>query len=312
MEYFKAMNYWTIGGFGAEKSPYQAIDDVKRLGLDGLELIFGECPEENVTEEECRNIFKYAKENGIGLRTLATGFYWRCSLSSENPEEREKAIKFTKKYIRAASWLEVDSILVVPGAIDVAWDESRPVTSYKSVWENSTESLKIVLKTAEEYKVTVCIENVWNKFLLSPIEMELFLDQFDSDYIGSYFDVGNILLYGYPEHWIEYLKNKIKAIHFKNFHRDDCGGTLHGFGEDLLKGDVSFARVMKELEKIKYKGPITAEMIPFSRLPDLVLPDMQLAENTAANLIELLKNPELYGKNSHSENAKKINPTTLF
>ncbi len=306
MGYFKAMNYWTIGGFEGEKSPYQAIDDVKKMGLDGLELIFGECPKEDITEEECKNIVKYAEDKGIGLKTLATGFYWRSSLSSDDTAERERAIEFTLNYIKVASWLKVDNILVVPGAVDVAWDESRPVTSYKNVWDNSTNSLKKVLKTAEEYKVTICIENVWNKFLLSPIELKIFLDQFNSEYIGSYFDVGNILLYGYPEHWIEILKDKIKAIHFKNFHRDDCGGTLHGFGEDLLKGDVSFGKVMKELEKIKYTGPITAEMIPFSKLPDLVLPDMKLAVKTAEGLIDLLEN------RNYPENTKTVNKTTLF
>lgn len=312
MEYFKAMNYWTIGGFEGEKTPYQAIDDVKGMGLDGLELIFGECPKEDITEEECNNILKYAEEKRIGLKTLATGFYWRYSLSSDDLVERERAVEFTRNYIRAASWLNIDIILVVPGAVDVAWDESRPVTSYKNVWDNSTDSLKKILKTAEEYKVTICIENVWNKFLLSPIEMNMFLDQFNSEYIGSYFDVGNILLYGYPEHWIEILKDKIKAIHFKNFYRDDCGGNLHGFGEDLLDGNVSFVKVMKELEKMKYIGPITVEMIPFSKLPDLVLPDMQLAEKTAEDLIKILKDPRLHENRSHSDNAKKTKSTSLF
>jgi L-ribulose-5-phosphate 3-epimerase len=306
MGYFKAINYWTIGGFDGLKTPYLAIDDVKNMGLEGLELIFGECPEEDITEEECVNISAYAKKKGIGLKTLATGFYWKYSLGSNDPVERERAINFTINYIKVASWLKIDKILVVPGAVDVAWDETRPVISYKNVWDNSTDSLKKILKTAEEYKVTICIENVWNKFLLSPIEFKIFLEQFDSEYIGCYFDVGNILLYGYPEHWIEILENKIKAIHFKNFHRDDCGGTLHGFGEDLLAGDVPFDRVMNALEQIGYDGPITAEMIPFSNLPDMVLPDMILAGKTAKAMIALLEN-KIY-----PETTRNINNTSLF
>jgi len=289
MGYFKAINYWVLGGFEGNKTAYQAIDDAQKMGLDGIELTYGDCLKEDITEGECLNIAKYAEERGIGLKTLASGFYWGCSLGSNDGSEREKAISFSKKYIRVASWLKIGRILVIPGAVDVAWDETRPVTPYQDVWDNSTSSIKEVLKTAEKYKVTLCFENVWNKFLLSPMEFRIYLDQFESEYVGIYFDVGNSVLNGYPEHWIPLLGEKIKAVHFKNFMREDCGGVLHGFGEELLKGDVNFDAVLKELDKIGYAGPITAEMIPFSRLPDLVLPDRVLAEKTAADLINLLK-----------------------
>ncbi|MHA1453648.1 MAG: sugar phosphate isomerase/epimerase family protein, partial [Promethearchaeota archaeon] len=147
------------------------------------------------------------------MKTLATGYYWGCSLGSEDKEERKKARNFTRKYIEVAHWLGVKKILVVPGAVDVAWDESRPIIPYKNVWENATNSLKKLLPKAKRCGVEICLENVWNKFLLSPIEMKIFLEQFDSDYIGSYFDVGNATLNGYAEHWIEILGNKIKAVH---------------------------------------------------------------------------------------------------
>ena len=185
MGYFRAINYWVLGGFEGEKTPYQAIDDAKKMKLDGIELTFGDCLKEDITEEECNNIKKYANENNIGLKTLAAGFYWGCSLGSGDPAEREKAISFTERYIKVASWLNVDRILVIPGAVDVAWDESRPVISYKNVWDNATDSLNKVLKTAREYRVTICLENVWNKFLLSPVEFNLFLDQFGYGYMGE-------------------------------------------------------------------------------------------------------------------------------
>ena len=289
MGFYKAINYWVLGGFEGEKSPFQAIDDASRMGLDGVELTFGDCLKEDITEKECSSIAEYADKKGVGLKTLAAGFYWGCSLGSDDPAERKKAAAFTEKYIKAASWLGVDRILVVPGAVDVAWDESRPVTPYQTVWDNSTESIRTILPFAEQYRVTICLENVWNKFLLSPVEFKIYLEQFGSDYIGIYFDVGNAVLNGYPEHWIEILGDRIKAVHFKNFKRDDCGGTLHGFGDDLLTGDVNFSAVLEGLTKISYSGPVTAEMIPFSRLPDLVLPDMELAERTAGTLKELLK-----------------------
>ena len=89
------------------------------------------------------------------------------------------------------------------------------------------------------------------------------------------------MLTGFPCHWIEILGKRIKRVHVKNFTREDAGGVLHGFGDNLLKGDVNWKNVVKALKKIKYKGFVTAEMIPFCRLPNLVLPDMKLARSTA-------------------------------
>ncbi|MGL1893861.1 MAG: sugar phosphate isomerase/epimerase [Spirochaetaceae bacterium] len=289
MENFKAINYWVLGGFEGDKTAFTAIDDAKKMGLDGIELTFSDVLKEDVTEEQCKEILEYATKQGVGLQTLATGYYWGCSLASEDVDEREKAIEFTKKYIKVAKWLNIDKILVVPGAVDVAWDESRPVTKYKTVWDNATKSINTIIPFAEENNVNICLENVWNKFLLSPMEFKFFLDQFDTEFIGIYFDVGNATMNGYPEHWVEILGSYIKAIHFKNFSREDCGGMLHGFGDDILEGDVNFKNVILELNKINYNGPITIEMIPFSRLPDLVLPDMDLAKKTANGLISILK-----------------------
>jgi predicted dehydrogenase/sugar phosphate isomerase/epimerase len=287
--FYKAINYWILGGFEGKKTAYEAIDDVKSMGLDGIELTFGDCLKEDITEEQCKKIAEYAKKQNIGLKTLATGKYWELSLSSEDKEERKRAIAFTRKYIEVANWLGITKILVVPGAVDVAWDESRPVIPYNTVWKNATQSLKKLLPKAKRMGVEICIENVWNKFLLSPMEMKFFLDQFDSDYIGCYFDVGNATMNGYAEHWIEILKDKIKAVHVKNFQREDAGGVLHGFGDDLEEGDVNFEKVKIALRKIGYSGPLTVEMIPFSRLPDLVLPDMELARRTALKMKEVFQ-----------------------
>lgn len=132
--------------------------------------------------------------------------------------------------------------------------------------------------------MTIALENVWNKFLLGPIEFKMFVDQFSSPSLGCYFDVGNVVLTGYPQHWIEILGTRIAAVHIKNFQRNDCGGGLHGFGDDLLQGDVDFSQVKAALTKIDYSGPITAEMLPFSRLPTMVLPDMELARDTAVKM----------------------------
>jgi len=289
MSYFKAINYWVLGGFAGEKTPYQAIEETAKMGLDGLELTFGDCIKPDIGMQECRKIKAFAKSKGIKLKTMASGFYWGCSLSSPDASERTKALNFTKKYIKTAAELGVEKILVVPGAVDVAWDADRPVVSYKNVWKNSTDSLKKIIPLAEKYNVKICLENVWNKFLLSPIEWKFYLEQFKSAHIGIYLDIANLVIYGYPEHWIEILNKKIFAIHVKNFKRDDAGGLLHGFGDEITEGDIDFKNVREALRKIKYTGPITAEMIPFCRLPHLVLLDIKLAEKTASGLKKLFQ-----------------------
>jgi len=285
--YYKAINYWVLGGFEGAKEPKQAIDDASEMGLDGLELSFGDSIKENITQEECEEIKTYATEKGIGLKTMASGFYWGCSLASPDDDERKKAISFSKKYIQTAANLGTETILIVPGAIDVAWDDSRPVVPYQEVWDNATKSLRELVPIAEEAGVNIGLENVWNKFLLSPMEMKIFIEQFESSRIGCYLDLGNTLANGYPEHWISLLGKHVKAIHVKNFERTDCGGVLHGFGDSLKEGDLDYDKVKFALESINYQDPLTVEMIPFSRLPDLVLPDMKLAHKVAKELLEI-------------------------
>lgn len=286
--YYKAINYWVLGGFDGKKEPKQAIDDVSNMGLDGIELTFGDAIDENITKAECDKIRKYAEEKGVGLKTMASGFHWGCSLASPDKDERENALDFTRKYIQTASNLGSETILLIPGAVDVAWDESRPVVPYQEVWDNAYASLKELVPLAEEKAVNIGLENVWNKFLLSPMEMKLFIEQFNSPRIGSYLDLGNTLLNGYPEHWITLLGKHIKAIHVKNFERNDCGGVLHGFGESLNEGNLDYTKIKTALKSIDYQGPLTVEMIPFSRLPDMVLPDMDLAHSVAKELLEVI------------------------
>ncbi len=285
--YYKAINYWVLGGFDGAKNPKQAIDDAAEMGLDGIELSFGDSIKENITQDECEEIKSYAKEKRIGLKTMASGFYWGCSLSSPDNEERRKAIAFSKKYIQAASNLGAETILIVPGAVDVAWDDSRPVVPYQEVWDNATKSLKELVPIAEEAGVNIGLENVWNKFLLSPMEMKIFIEQFESSRIACYLDLGNTLANGYPEHWISLLGEHVKAIHVKNFERTDCGGVLHGFGDSLKVGNLDYNKVKSAMKSINYQGPLTVEMIPFSRLPDMVLPDMELAQKVAKELLEI-------------------------
>lgn len=281
----KALNYWVFGGFGGEKTAFEFIEWAKSQGLDGVELTVGDAINIDITQAECSKIADFAKGKSIGLRTIATGFYWGTSLSSADETERKNAMEFTRKYLHVAKWLGAETVLVVPGASRVAWDPSRPVTCYKIVWEQSVRSLLELEPLAEKLQVNIALENVWNRFLFSPMEWKCYLEQFKSSRIGMYFDVGNCCLYVRPQDYVEILGTKIKAVHIKNWAGDSlAGGNLHGFGEDIEVGEVDFPAVIKALRAIKYSGPLTAEMIPFSRLPNLSIPDIDLAKKTVDKL----------------------------
>ena len=281
---YKALNYWVFGGFGPNKTPYEFIDFAKAQGLDGVEITLDDCIPVTITEAECRKISAYAKERGVGLRTMATGHYGAESLGADDEAERARAVAFTKKYLQIAAWLGAETILVVPGSTSVAWDPSRPKVAYGRCWEQSTKSVRELVPEAERLGVNIALENVWMRFLLSPMEWKLFLDQFASDRVGMYLDLGNCQIYLPAEDYVELLGKRIKAVHIKNWKGDDSGGVLHGFGDSLIVGDVDYAKAFAALEKIGYKGTFTVEMIPFSRLPDLVLPDQALAEKSVAEL----------------------------
>lgn len=285
MKYTMQISYWTIGGFEGAKPIEQALEEAKALGYDGVEFTFGEgefAP--GISESRCALIRKAARALGIKIASLATGAYWHQSLTHPRAPVRKKAVAFTKEYLQVARWVGAKVVLVVPGAVAVPWDPSAPVVPYTQVWKRATVALRQCLPTAKKLGVTMALENVWNWFLADPVAMKAFVDQFGSARIGVYFDVANCLINGYPEHWIEILGRRIKALHFKNFSREDCGGGLHGFGDDLMAGDVNWKALMKALAKAKFSGPVTAEMLPRSGQPD-----MNLARDTARKMRKILQ-----------------------
>lgn len=284
-----AITYWTIGGFDGSKPVEQAMNEAREMGYDGLELAFGAgCLAPGVSETRCRDIRLEARERQVRVETLAAGAYWQKSLSSPDPRVRREAVEFTREYLQVAAWIGAKAVLVIPGVVAVPWDPAAPRVPYALAWKNATASIRSLVPLAEKLGVTIALENVWNWFLADPVAMREFVDQFESRRVGVYLDVGNTLINGFPQDWIEILGRRISAVHVKNFSRQDCGGTLHGFGDDLLKGDADWKAVVAALRKIRYSGPVTAEMLPFCRLPDMRLPDLDLARDTAGKLRRIL------------------------
>lgn len=243
----------------------------KDAGFDGVELALDEQGPVSLTstKEEMLEIKAFAESIGLELYSVASGLYWTYNYTSGDEKNREKAKAITKKQLEIASWLACDTILVVPGAVKVAFDPESELVEYDVAYERALAALKELASYAEALQVSIGVENVWNKFLLSPVEMADFIDKVGSDYVGSYFDVGNVLHIGYPEHWIKVLANRIKKVHFKDY-RVAAGG-LHGF-VDLLSGEVNWPGVMEQFEKIGYDGWVTAEMIPpYTHYPETII-----------------------------------------
>ncbi len=270
----KSINYWAFAeksASGSKMSLRGCMEQAKEAGFEAIELAVAEEGELSLdsTREGVEKIVETAEEVGIELSSLATGLFWDYSLSSSNDKVKDKARGIVKKMLELASYLGVDTILVVAGAVDVFSKSEAEVVPYDVAYQRSLESLRECLLAAEKYKVNIGIENVWNKFLLSPLEMRDFIDKLGSDYLGAYFDVGNTLLTGYPEHWIRILGKRIKKVHIKDF--KGAIGNINGFC-DLLEGDVNWAEVMKALREVGYNDYITAEILPpYSQHPEALI-----------------------------------------
>ena len=252
----------------------------KDAGFEGIEVdVSGDGPI-NLDSDDAAidEVGAMAADAGIILSGLATGMYWEFNPASESAETRANAKRVIETQIRVASRLGIDAILVVPGAVGADFIPGCEEVPYNLAWDRATEFVQGALPLAKELGVTICIENVWNKFLLSPMEMARFIDQFDDDRVGSYFDVGNVLATGYPEHWISLLDKRIQRVHVKDYRR--AVGSVDGF-VDLLSGDVNWPAVMQALDGIGYDGWVAAEMIPpvpfYKYSPETLIENTSLA-----------------------------------
>lgn len=256
-------SYWMFeGGLEAGKPITEAMAEAKELGFEAIELCIASqgVLTHETSQAQCEKIAAEANRIGIEISSVASGQSWTCSPTANDPAVRAKIIDFTKKALHITKWLGTDAYLFVPGAVEVFFLPDAEIVPYDVCYERAKEAVNQLIETAEKMGVTLGIENVWNKFLLSPLEMRDFIDSFASDMVGAYFDIGNVLLTGYPDQWIKILGKRIKRIHVKDF--DTTVGTADGF-VDLLKGSVDFEATKKALAEVDYDSYVTAEMIPY-------------------------------------------------
>ncbi|AIE85957.1 sugar phosphate isomerase/epimerase family protein [Fimbriimonas ginsengisoli] len=275
----KSINYWSFpGGLAGNLEPVEAAKMAKAAGFEAIELCVGDAGTAlgvDATDAQVAEIRKQVEALGLTVPSVASGLYWSRALADADPAARAQAADDLRAMIRISAGLGAKTLLTIPGAVEVFFLPDRPVQPYDEVLRYATEGLRAVLPTAAEFKVRLGIENVWNRFLLSPTEMAAFIDGFQSEWIGAYFDVANVLAFGFPEQWLRILDKRVVGVHFKDFRR--AVGTIEGF-VDLLEGDVDWPAVTAALTEIGYQGPVAAEMIPGYRH----FPEIRIANTSRA------------------------------
>src|ERR1700758_3084257 len=202
-------------------------------------------PDEHKAEE----IKKAAEAANIRIDSVMNMDHWKYPLSSSDPAVVEKSLAGMRTSMHNAKLWGSDVVLLVPAVLD-------PQTSYRDAWARSQKEIRKLLPLAEELKVVIAIEEVWNRFLLSPLEMATYIDEFQSPWVKAWFDVGNVMLYGYPQDWIRTLDKRIVKVHLKDFKRNKDSYAWVNLGE----GDIDWAAVREAFAAIHYTGSATVEL----------------------------------------------------
>jgi L-ribulose-5-phosphate 3-epimerase len=230
-----------------------SIQDRFQIAHDaGFEQI--ECPT-TPKEAEAEAMKTAASKAGIRIHSVMNMDHWKYPLSSSDPAVVEKSLEGARTSLRNAKLWGADTVLIVPGVVD-------DKTLYRDAYQRSQESIRKLLPLAEGLQVIIAVEEVWNKFLLSPIEFAHYVDSFQSPWVHAYFDVGNVVLYGYPQDWIRTLGNRIVKLHIKDFsfRRDPVSKKNTAEWVSLGEGDIDWPAIYSALKMIGYKGTATVEL----------------------------------------------------
>ena len=243
------------GTVGLEGTILEKCKAVKAAGFEGIE------PNSHMDRNE---VLAAMQATGLKASSVCNSKHWNLLLSHPDAAIRKQGMEAMIVAMEDAKAYGTDAVLLVPGRVDEN-------VSYDECWNRATECIKELIPAAQELKVKMCIENVWNNFILSPIEARSFVDQFNSPYVGFYFDCGNILVYGWPEQWIKILGDRIGRIHIKEYSKQigDKQGRSAGFGVKLTEGDVRWKEVMQQIRNGYKGGWLTTEQGNSRTLEDL-------------------------------------------
>jgi hexulose-6-phosphate isomerase len=224
----KAVKYGMISGDMPAVEKFKMIKD---LGYDGVEPGVG-------NDKEAAELLEASEKTGVPIHGVVNGSV------SNIPRAIDRAVMYGSS-----------SVLLVAGRVN----EKMP---YADNYEQTQQTIREAIPYAAEKKIMLLVENVWNNFLFSPLEMARYLDELESEWVGCYFDVGNIVRIGYPEHWIPVLGERIKKLDIKEYStkKQNDEGLWKGFDVKIGEGSIDWAAVRRELTAINYEGWATAEV----------------------------------------------------
>jgi L-ribulose-5-phosphate 3-epimerase len=241
----KSLKYGMISGHHTVLERFQIA---KRAGFDGVEV-------DSPADFKPHELFAAREATGLLIEGVVDSVHWARTLGDPDPDVRSAGRAALENAVRECQRWGGSSVLLVPAVVN-------KTISYADAWERSQEEIRKVLPVCAEMEVTIAFENVWNHFLLSPLEAARYVDAFESKWVGWHFDVGNVVNYGWPEQWIRILGKRIKKLDVKEFSRKkrDEEGLWKGFDVEIGDGDCDWPAVRKALDEIGYTGWAAAEV----------------------------------------------------
>ena len=279
----------TLRSFPANMAWRECFRESRASGFDGVEVNFDgmfnlDCPLKTL-----RAIRQTAKRHNIKIASVYSRRQWQTPISSHDKRKSANGRKVIQRLIDIAEILEAPTVLVIPGAVDNSiLSKDVEIIPYDEVYERVLDVLSGLAETACKKGVVLALENVPNKFLMSPLEMRDFIDRIGSCAIGCHFDVANCLYYdGYPEQWIRILRHRIKAVHLKDYRL--AAGNLTGF-TGIFDGDINWEQVCGALAEIKFNGALISEVLPaYKYHPEMLWKTASLAMNKIIDDIKKIK-----------------------
>jgi hexulose-6-phosphate isomerase len=239
------LKYGMVKGNMSILEKFQMLKDI---GFDGVEM---DSPN-NLNNDE---VIEASKKTGLEIPGVINSVHWKSPMSHPDEKVRAKCVEAMKTSLNDCKAYGGTTVLLVPGVVNNE-------VSYDDAYKRSQEEIRKLIPYAEETGIKIAIENVWNNFLISPIEAARYIDELDSKMVGWYFDVGNIVRYGWPEQWIRILDKRIMRIDAKEYSRKKQSeeGIWKGFEVELMEGDCNWPAVMEALDDIGFNGWASAEV----------------------------------------------------
>ncbi|MEK7407930.1 MAG: sugar phosphate isomerase/epimerase family protein [Acidobacteriota bacterium] len=248
-----------------QEMPYaECFRRLRNAGFEGFDIRLGDEIKLSSTPDQVKRVAEQARKAGVTIISMYVAEGLNDNpLNDPSPEVRARGLAAIEKAIEIATWLDHCPLLLVPGRVGSG---AKFRVGYQETWDRTTAELRKVVPRAAQAKVIIGPENMWNKFLLSPLEMRSYVDQFRSPWLRTHFDVGNPMQYGYPQDWILTLGSRITRVHLKDYKLS--ARSEQGRFVNLLEGDVDWKEVMAALVKIGYRGFLSTEASYDPKDPD--------------------------------------------